>query len=136
LTQHSKQEVNWDFLLASSKTTLQAFEMSRLNMAANVRKEIVQLLDAWVNENSNALLARWLIERDLAADAKAICPNAGCRLGEPRQQPNEQQPPRMAHGAPKPPSRPAQLGAAQTQSASDKIFGEKPFTASRIHAAS
>lgn len=92
MTQHSKQEVNWEFLLASSKTTLQAFEMSRLNLAANVRKEIVQLLDAWVNENSNALLARWLIERDLAADADTTCPNTGCGLGELHPQQNEQAP--------------------------------------------
>jgi hypothetical protein len=136
LTQHSKQEVNWEFLLASSKTTLQAFEMSRLNLAANVRKEIVQLLDAWVNENSNALLARWLIERDLAADANPICPNAGCSLSALHHQQNEQQPPRVAHGAPKPPSRTAPHAAATAPSASDKIFGDKPFAASRIHVAS
>lgn len=136
MTQHSKQEVNWDFLLASSKTTLQAFEMSRLNMAANVRKEIVQLLDAWVNENSNALLARWLIERELAADADAVCRNEGCTLSALHHQQDDQQPPRVGHGAPKPPSRTAPHGAATAQSASDKIFGDKPFTASRIHAAS
>jgi hypothetical protein len=136
LTQHTKQEVNWDFLLASSKTTLQAFEMSRLNLAANVRKEIVQLLDAWVNENSNALLARWLIERKLAADSDAICRNAGCSLGELHQQQNEEQPPCVAHNVPKPPSRTGPHGVSQAQSASDKIFGDKPFTASRIHAAS
>jgi hypothetical protein len=136
LTQHSKQEVNWEFLLASSKTTLQAFEMSRLNLAANVRKEIVQLLDAWVNENSNALLARWLIERDLAADGDTICRNAGCRLGELRPQQSEPPSPLVPHSVPKPASRSAAHGGAPTQSASDKIFGDKPFTASRIHAAS
>lgn len=136
MTQHFKQEVNWEFLLASSKTTLQAFEMSRLNLAANVRKEIVQLLDAWVNENSNALLARWLIERNLAADAETICPNSGCCLGELHQQQDEQQAPRSPLGAPKPPSRSAPHGAAPAPNASDKLFGEKSFTAPRIHAAS
>jgi hypothetical protein len=136
LTQHSKQEVNWDFLLASSKSTLQAFEMSRLNLAANVRKEIVQLLDAWVNENSNALLARWLIERNLAADGDTICPNAGSGLGELHKQQNEQQGTRVAHTVSKLPSRTAPHGAAQAQSASDKILSDKSFTASRIHATS
>lgn len=136
MTQHSKQEVNWEFLLASSKTTLQAFEMSRLNLAANVRKEIVQLLDTWVNENSNALLARWLIERELAADSDAMCRSAECSLCALHHQQDEPQPPRVAHGAPKPPSRTAAHGAVPAQSASDKIFGDKPFTASRIHVAS
>jgi hypothetical protein len=136
LTQHSKQEVNWEFLLASSKTTLQAFEMSRLNLAANVRKEIVQLRDAWVNENSNALLARWLIERDLTADAETICRNARCSLGELHPQQLEQQSARVPHSVPEPPSRTAPHGAAPAQNASDKLFGDQPFTASRIHAAS
>ncbi len=137
MTQHSKQEVNWEFLLASSKSTLQAFEISRLNLAANVRKEIVQLLDAWVNENSSALLARWLIERNLAADANAICPNAGCSPNEFQQQQDEHQAqtPRAA-GAPKPPSRTTPHAGSAAQTASDKIFGDKPFTASRIQAAS
>ena len=75
MTQHSKQEVNWEFLLASSKSTLQAYEQSRLNFAANVRKEISHLLDRWVDESSSALLARWLIERNLAAEAGAISTN-------------------------------------------------------------
>ena len=72
MTQHARQEVNWEFLLNSSKSTLQAYESSRLNFATNLRKEIEQLLQVWVDESSNALLARWLIERNLAADAGAI----------------------------------------------------------------
>ena len=146
MSHHSKQEVNWEFLLASSKSTLQAYEMSRLNLAANVRKEIVQLLDAWVNENSNALLARWLIERDLAADDRAICAD-----NQPDPQPDphsvaQHRPnelgaaggplPRAPHNAHKPPTRTGQSASASTQNASDKIFGDKPFTTPRIHATS
>jgi hypothetical protein len=77
VSQPYKQEVNWEFLLGSSKSTLQAYEQSRLNFAANLRKEIAQLLDVWVDESSNALLARWLIERNLSADVAAICTNSG-----------------------------------------------------------
>jgi hypothetical protein len=131
VSQHSKQEVNWEFLLASSKSTLQAYEMSRLNFAANVRKEIVQLLDTWVSESSNALLARWLIERDLAAKADAICPNSApssCDLNQPAQLPC------ALHGVPKPPSRKSQ--SVPAHNASDKIFGDESFTTPRIHAAS
>ena len=135
MSQHSKQEVNWEFLLASSKSTLQAYEASRLNFAANVRKEIVQLLDAWVSENSNALLARWLIERNLAAEGNAIRTDGDCSLGRI---PERQAPVACApQGAPKPPTRIAPNAAVATaHGASDKIFGDKPSMAARIHAAS
>lgn len=52
----------WDFLLTASRNSLQSYELSRLGHAANLRKEIAQLLDAWVEENSAAMLARWLME--------------------------------------------------------------------------
>jgi hypothetical protein len=77
VSQRPRQEVNWEFLLSSSKSTLQAYEQSRMNFATNLRKEIEQLLQVWVDESSNALLARWLIERNLAAEATAICINDG-----------------------------------------------------------
>lgn len=53
----------WEFLLTASHTALQSYELSRLSHAANLRKEINQLLDSWVEENSAAMLARWLMER-------------------------------------------------------------------------
>ena len=134
-----RQEVNWEFLLSSSKSTLQAYEQSRLSFAANVRKEIAQLLDVWVDESSNALLARWLLERDLAAGAtnETNCKSAGaCSRGSSEIQ--ELRPPVACgpHGAPKPPSRTSARVAAVTRDASDKIFGEKPFTTPRVRVAS
>jgi hypothetical protein len=102
----------WDFLLSASRTTLQSFEQSRLNHAANVRKEIVQMLDAWLAENSNALLARWLIERE---NQLSNAVNAAATA---------------------PPACGGNLPAKPPHSASDKIFGEKPSPASRIRVAS
>jgi hypothetical protein len=52
----------WDFLLTASRNSLQSYELSRLSHAANLRKEIFQLLESWIDENSAALLARWLME--------------------------------------------------------------------------
>jgi hypothetical protein len=134
VSQHYKQEVNWEFLLGSSKSTLQAYEQSRLNFAANLRKEIAQLLDVWVDESSNALLARWLIERNLSADAAAICTNGGPIPSEIQ----GLRPPIAcgSQSAPKPPSRTAPRVGAVTSGVSDKIFGEKPFATPRIHVAS
>jgi hypothetical protein len=60
---HYKTQPPWEFLLSASRTTLQSYELSRLNHAANLHKEITQLLDVWLEENSNAMLARLLLEQ-------------------------------------------------------------------------
>jgi len=41
----------WDLLLGASRNTLQAYELSRLNHAANIAKEIKQLLDSYIEES-------------------------------------------------------------------------------------
>jgi hypothetical protein len=53
----------WEFLLSASRNSLQSFELSRLDHAANLRKEISALIDQWMEENAAALLARWLMEQ-------------------------------------------------------------------------
>ena len=53
----------WEFLLSASRNSLQSYELSRLSHAANLRKEITQLLDSWLEENAAAMLARWLMEQ-------------------------------------------------------------------------
>ena len=57
-----KTQPPWEFLLPASRNSLQSFELSRLSHASNLRKEITQLLDSWLEENSEAMLARWLME--------------------------------------------------------------------------
>jgi hypothetical protein len=52
----------WDFLHQASSSSLESFELSRLNHAANLRKEIAALLEQWIQEAAEALLARWLRE--------------------------------------------------------------------------
>ena len=58
-----KTEPPWEFLLSASRNSLQSYELSRLSHAANLRKEIGQLLDSWLEENAAAMLARWLMEK-------------------------------------------------------------------------
>jgi hypothetical protein len=52
----------WEFLLSASRNSLQSYELSRLSHASNLRKEISALIDQWVEENTSAMLARWLME--------------------------------------------------------------------------
>ena len=53
---------SWEFPLSASRISLQSYELSRLNHAANLRKEIGTLLDQWIEENTAAMLARLLME--------------------------------------------------------------------------
>lgn len=57
------QKPPWEFLDSASSFALHSYELSRLNHAANLRKEIGTLIDQWIEETSCALLARWLLER-------------------------------------------------------------------------
>jgi hypothetical protein len=63
----------WDYLQEASAPSLESFELSRLNHAANLRKEIAALLDQWIEETAEALLARWLREdRKLPREPKQL----------------------------------------------------------------
>ena len=62
----------WEFLLSASRNSLQSFELSRLAHVADIRKEMQALINQWIEQNSEAMLARWLLEqRDRAARAPA-----------------------------------------------------------------
>ncbi|MBZ5662720.1 MAG: hypothetical protein LAO08_20150 [Acidobacteriia bacterium] len=51
-----------DYLLGCSGTSLRDFELSRLNEAANLRKEILAIEDDLRQAQAEAVLARWLME--------------------------------------------------------------------------
>ena len=51
-----------DYLRTASRTSLQSFELARLNHAANLRREIAVLIDQWLEETAEAMLARWMLE--------------------------------------------------------------------------
>ncbi|MGB7437758.1 MAG: hypothetical protein WBR26_03335 [Candidatus Acidiferrum sp.] len=58
-----RPQAPWEFLLTASRSTLQSYELSRLAHAANLRKEIGELLDQYMEECTSAKLSRWLIEQ-------------------------------------------------------------------------
>jgi hypothetical protein len=81
-----KTQPPWEFLLSASRTSLQSYELSRLSHAANLRKEISALLDQWIEENSAAMLARWLMdyrEREAPAAESLSCAAARPENGQP-----------------------------------------------------
>lgn len=58
-----------EYLLTSSKTSLESFELSRLNQVANLRKEFRGLLDEWIEAEIEARLAHWFLDCRRAQDA-------------------------------------------------------------------
>lgn len=81
----SRTSPPWEFLLSASRNSLQSYELSRLGHVSNLRKEIVALVDQWVEENSSAMLARWLMEnreREISTAQASAQPPARA-AGEP-----------------------------------------------------
>jgi hypothetical protein len=78
----------WDYLHQASSPSLESFELSRLNHAANLRKEIVALLEQWIEEAAEALLAHWVREdRDLPPQldqSPDLLPSAEFPFSSPR----------------------------------------------------
>lgn len=51
-----------DYLHTASNASLESYELSRLNHAANLRREIAALIDQWIDETVQARLARSILE--------------------------------------------------------------------------
>jgi hypothetical protein len=61
-----------DYLQAASRASLQSFELTRLNHAANLRQEIAALMDQWIQETSEAMLARWMLDHHKSLQPSAM----------------------------------------------------------------
>jgi hypothetical protein len=57
------ENLPYQFLLKASVSTLESFELSRLNHAANLKKQIEDLIEQYLDESTAALLARAMILR-------------------------------------------------------------------------
>jgi hypothetical protein len=64
-----------EYLRSASVSSLESYELSRLNHAANLRREIAALLDQWIEETVHAQMARWVLEgRVLPQHAQPFVP--------------------------------------------------------------
>lgn len=52
-----------EFLLFSTEPTLESFELSRLNSVANLRAQLLDLLEHWMHAKLEARMARWVLKR-------------------------------------------------------------------------
>ena len=51
-----------EYLATCSKVALESFELSRLSEASNLRKEVQQILQGWIDTEVDVRLARWILE--------------------------------------------------------------------------
>lgn len=51
-----------DYLLSCSQSSLESLELSRLNLAANLRKQARQILEQCIQSEVDARMARWILE--------------------------------------------------------------------------
>jgi hypothetical protein len=64
-----------EYLRTASQSSLQSFELAKLNRAANLRREIAALIDEWLKETSEALLARYMIDHQDSLREPALSPS-------------------------------------------------------------
>ena len=62
-----------DYLHSASVSSLESYELSRLNHAANLRREIAALLDQWIEETVHAQMARWVLEDRALQQHSSAC---------------------------------------------------------------
>jgi hypothetical protein len=79
-----------EYLVTSSQAGLENFELVRLNTIANLRKELGDLVEEWIEAETQSRLARWILEcrrtQDTASDShfsKAIDENCLPLFGGP-----------------------------------------------------
>jgi hypothetical protein len=51
-----------EYLIACSEAGLESFELSRMNQAANLRKQLRQIVEQWIESEVNARVARCLLD--------------------------------------------------------------------------
>ncbi len=52
-----------DYLATCSQTSLEAFELARLNDLANIRKQMMEVVNDWVEADIQARIAEWILVR-------------------------------------------------------------------------
>jgi len=58
----SENPLPLEYLVTSSQSAVESFELSRLNCVSNLRKEIRQIVDEWIAAEAEARIARWILD--------------------------------------------------------------------------
>ena len=69
-----------EYMVSSSQSALESMELGRLNQVSNLRKELREVLEEWIDCEVDARLARWILER-----RRAQTTGPAARAAEPEQ---------------------------------------------------
>jgi len=58
----SENPLPLEYLVTSSQSAVESFELSRLNRVSNLRKEIREVVDEWIAAEAEAQIARWILD--------------------------------------------------------------------------
>jgi hypothetical protein len=68
-----------EYLITSSRAALENFDLARMNVIANLRKEFRNLAEEWIEAEIQSRLARWILEcrrvQESSAGAQALEPS-------------------------------------------------------------
>lgn len=70
-------EIPLRFLLDSSRTIVGEYELSRLNHAANLRKELRAVVEQIIDDTAEARFARWLLDHAEELRCTVVSVDAG-----------------------------------------------------------
>jgi len=73
-----------DYLAKCSQMSLESVELSRLNLASNLRKEFHEILDEWIESEVDARLARSILEWRRGQDTAPVAPAIESAARPPR----------------------------------------------------
>jgi hypothetical protein len=75
-----------EYLVTASQASLEAFELAQLNRSANLRKELRDILDEWLQTEVDARVSRWILDcrRAQNDDASSLPapPREPARIGQ------------------------------------------------------
>jgi hypothetical protein len=82
-------QLSFEYLAMCSPSALESLELSQLNQASNLRKELWQIMQRWIESEVQAKVARWLLESRRSpgvqvapGSSRATLPETGELFGE------------------------------------------------------
>ena len=61
-----------EYLAGASTISLESYELARLNQIANLRKELREVMEEWIEAEVEARFARWVLENRRASPLSAF----------------------------------------------------------------
>lgn len=69
-----------DYLATCSKISLESFELARLNDLSNLRQQMIEIVDEWVETDIQARIAEWILVRRRQQAAVRHSPQSARRM--------------------------------------------------------